>query len=104
MQFTINRDIFLKSLGHAQGIIEKKAKSNEKKSYTKNLLKEGKNKIAQKLGEECFELIIDYLKGSKKRTIEEASELIYHLFVLLYSKKISLNDIKKELTNRHHVR
>ena len=42
--------------------------------------------------------------ATKKRTIEEAADLIYHLFVLLYSKKISLNDIKKELTNRHHVR
>ena len=64
----------------------------------------GKNKIAKKLGEESTELLIDYLNGSKKRTLEEASDLIYHLFVLLYSKKISLNDIKKELTNRHHVR
>ena len=64
----------------------------------------GKKKIAKKVGEESTELLIDYLNGTKKRTIEEASDLIYHLFVLLYSKKISLNDIKKELTNRHHVR
>ena len=68
------------------------------------LLKSRKKKIAKKVGEESVELLIDYLYGTKKRTIEEASDLIYHLFVLLYSKKISLNDIKKELTNRHHVR
>ena len=49
--------------------IEKKAKSKDTKSYTKQLLKLGKNKIAQKLGEESSELIIDYLNGSKKRTI-----------------------------------
>ena len=84
--------------------IEKKAKSKDVKSYTKLLLKKGKNKIAQKVGEESSELIIDYLKGSKKRTIEEASDLIYHLFVLLYSKKINLNDIKKELKKRQNVR
>ena len=84
--------------------IQKKAKSKEKKSYTKTLLKSGKNKIAQKVGEESSELIIDYLNGSKKRTIEEASDLIYHLFVLLYSKKIKLEDIKKELKSRHNVR
>lgn len=84
--------------------IEKKAKSKDKKSYTKQLLKLGKNKIAQKLGEESSELIIDYLNGSKKRTVEEASDLIYHLFVLLYSKKINLTDIKKELIKRRNVR
>ena len=83
--------------------IEKKATSNDKKSYTKKLLKLGKNKIAQKVGEESSELIIDCLNGSKKRTIEEASDLIYHLFVLLYSKKINLNDIKKELRKRENV-
>ena len=62
------------------------------------------NKIAQKVSEESSELIIDYLNGSKKRTIEEASDLIYHLFVLLHSKKIKLEDIKKELKSRHNVR
>ena len=76
----------------------------QKKSYTKNLLKEGKNKIAQKVGEESFELIADYLNGSKQRTIEEAADLIYHLLVMLYSKKINLNDIKRELNKRKNVR
>jgi phosphoribosyl-ATP pyrophosphohydrolase/phosphoribosyl-AMP cyclohydrolase len=85
-------------------IINKKAKSKDKKSYTKLLFNSGKNKIAQKVGEESSELIIDYLVGSKKRTIEEASDLIYHLFVLLNSKKIKLKDIKKELVKRHNVR
>ena len=84
--------------------IQKKDKSKEKKSYTRVLLKSGKNKIAQKVSEESSELIIDYLNGSKKRTIEEASDLIYHLFVLLHSKKIKLEDIKKELKSRHNVR
>ena len=84
--------------------IQKKDKSKEKKSYTKALLKSGKNKIAQKVSEESSELIIDYLNGSKKRTIEEASDLIYHLFVLLHSKNIKLEDIKKELISRRNVR
>ena len=73
-------------------------------SYTKSLLKAGKNKIAQKIAEESSELLIDYLAGSKKRTIEEASDLIYHLLVLLYSKKIDIEDIKKELVRRKNVR
>ena len=85
-------------------IIEDRKKSKSKKSYTLSLFKEGEKKIAQKFGEESSELIIDYLKGSKKRTIEEASDVIYHLFVLLSSKKISYSDIEKELTKRNNVR
>ena len=84
--------------------IRSRARSKKKNSYTNLLLKKGKNKIAQKIGEESIELIIDYLNGSKKRTVEEASDLIYHLLVLLYSKKISIKDIKKELTKRKNVR
>ena len=84
--------------------IRSRAKSKKKNSYTNLLLKKGKNKIAQKIGEESTELVIDYLNGSKKRTVEEATDLIYHLLVLLYSKNISIKDIKKELTKRKNVR
>ena len=85
-------------------IIQKRAKGQNNKSYTHSLLKKGKYKIAQKVSEESTELIIDYLNGSKKRTVEEASDLIYHLLVMLYSKKITLIDIKKELEKRKNVR
>tara|TARA_X000000368_G_C22713206_1_gene571975 strand:+ start:49 stop:348 length:300 start_codon:yes stop_codon:yes gene_type:complete len=81
----------------------KKPKTNPKKSYTSQLLKEGEKKIAQKFSEESGELIIDYLKGTKKRTTEEAVDVIYHLFVLLSSKNINYEDIKKELSKRKNV-
>ena len=55
-------------------IIKKRDKEKIKKSYTKQLLRKGSNTIAQKVAEESTELIIDYLDGSKKRTIEEASD------------------------------
>ena len=84
--------------------IEERKKLKLKNSYTSRLLKEGEKKIAQKFGEESAELIIDYLKGTKKRTIEEATDLIYHLFVLLSSKKITYKEIKKELEKRKNVR
>ena len=58
--------------------IESRKTSKLKNSYTKKLFKEGEKKIAQKFGEESFELIIDFLKGSKKRTTEEAVDVIYH--------------------------
>ncbi len=82
-------------------VIESRVKSKDKKSYTNKLLKLGSKKIAQKFGEESMELIIDYLNGSKKRTIEEAADVIYHLLVLLKSKKISIKELNKELTKRN---
>ena len=51
-------------------LIESRKASKNKKSYTRKLFKEGEKKIAQKFGEEATELIIDFLKGSKKRTTE----------------------------------
>ena len=84
--------------------IIKRAKTGKNTSYTRKLLNNGSIKIAQKVGEESTELIIDYLKGSKKRTIEEAVDLIYHIFVMLYSKNIKFNDIEKEIIKRKNVR
>ncbi len=84
--------------------IESRKTSKNKNSYTKKLFKEGEKKIAQKFGEESFELIIDFLKGSKKRTTEEAVDVIYHLFVLLSAKKIKFNELKKEILKRKNVR
>tara|TARA_B100001287_G_scaffold274450_1_gene279795 strand:+ start:5206 stop:5478 length:273 start_codon:yes stop_codon:yes gene_type:complete len=81
-------------------IIEERVKSKKKNSYTNKLLKLGSKKIAQKFGEESIELIVDYLSGTKKRTIEEAADVIYHLLILLKSKNISMNDIAIELKKR----
>ena len=85
-------------------IIQDRDKGKDKKSYTKLLIKSGKDMIAKKVAEESSELIIDYLKGSKKRVVEESSDLIYHLLVLLYSRNITLKDIEKELLKRRNVR
>ncbi len=79
-------------------------KSKNKNSYSKKLLNQGPKIISQKVGEESTELIIDYLKGTKKRTVEEAVDLIYHVFVLLRSKKITFKDIEKEINKRKNVR
>ena len=85
-------------------IIESRKTSKNKKSYTIKLFKEGEKRIAQKFGEEATELIVDFLKGSKKRTTEEAIDVIYHLFVLLSAKKIKLSELEKEILKRKNVR
>ena len=84
--------------------IELRGSSKDNKSYTKKLLEGGEKKIAQKFGEESSELIIDFLKGTKKRTTEEAIDVIYHLFVLLLAKKITFKDLEKEILKRKNVR
>ena len=84
--------------------IAERAKTGKNSSYTRKILKSGAKKIAQKVGEESSELIIDFLKGSKKRVTEEAVDLIYHVFVLLYSKEIRYKDIEKEIIKRKNVR
>ena len=84
--------------------IESRKKSSDKNSYTRKLFKNGEKKIAQKFGEESAELIIDFLKGTKKRTNEEAVDVIYHLFVLLNAKKIKYSELEKEILKRKNVR
>tara|TARA_B100001027_G_C16174313_1_gene288483 strand:+ start:304 stop:576 length:273 start_codon:yes stop_codon:yes gene_type:complete len=81
-------------------VIDKRVKNKTKNSYTNKLLSLGPKKIAQKFGEEANELVVDFLKGSKKRTVEEAADVIYHFLVLLKSKKITISELYKELEKR----
>ena len=81
-------------------VIDQRVKNKSKNSYTNKLLKQGSKKIAQKIGEESAELLVDYLNGTKKRIVEETADLIYHIIVLLYSKKITVKKLENELKKR----
>ena len=70
-------------------------------SYTTKLFTKGVNKIAQKVGEEAVETVIEAIDGNNERLVYEASDLIYHLLVLLENQGLSLTDIEEELTRRH---
>jgi phosphoribosyl-ATP pyrophosphohydrolase/phosphoribosyl-AMP cyclohydrolase len=70
-------------------------------SYTTSLFKKGVNRMAQKVGEEAVETVIEATNGTDDGFIYEASDLIYHLIVLLTSKGFSLDDIGRELKKRH---
>lgn len=70
-------------------------------SYTVHLFDKGTNKIAQKVGEEAVETVIEAIDCNDERLIYEASDLIYHLLVLLAHKNMDLSDIEKELYKRH---
>lgn len=72
-------------------------------SYTANLSSRGLDRVAQKLGEEATELIIEAVKGSKnkKRIIEESADLLFHYWVLLANCSVTPDEVFKELEDRH---
>ncbi|MDO9154886.1 MAG: bifunctional phosphoribosyl-AMP cyclohydrolase/phosphoribosyl-ATP diphosphatase HisIE [Paludibacter sp.] len=70
-------------------------------SYTTSLFKSGVNRMAQKVGEEAIETVIEATNGTDDAFLYEASDLVYHLMVLLASKGYSLDDLGRELKKRH---
>lgn len=71
------------------------------KSYTASLFKRGINKIAQKVGEEAVEVVIEAKDDNKDLFMNEAADLLYHLQVLLAAKDVKLQEIVEILRNRH---
>ena len=90
--------LFLKEL---QDFIDKRHQEMPEGSYTTSLFQSGINKIAQKVGEEAVETIIEACNGTKDRLIYEGSDLLYHLIVLLTSKGYRIEDLVNELRERH---
>jgi len=88
-------------IAELQEFIQKRFEDMPEKSYTTSLFKEGVNRMAQKVGEEAIETVIEATNGTDDRLIYEAADLIYHLIVLLTSKGLSMNDIAIELEKRH---
>ena len=72
-----------------------------KDSYTTSLFQAGINRMAQKVGEEAVETVIEATNGTDDRLIYEASDMIYHLIVLLTSKGMRIEDLARELQKRH---
>lgn len=90
--------MFLKEL---QDFIDKRHEEMPEKSYTTSLFKSGVNKMAQKVGEEAVETIIEACNGTDERLIYEGADLLYHLIVLLTSKGYRIEDLARELKERH---
>jgi phosphoribosyl-ATP pyrophosphohydrolase len=70
-------------------------------SYTNQLLEDGIQRIAQKIGEEAVEVIIAAVNQGRQRVIEESADLLYHLLVLLVEMDIDLEEVEAELEHRH---
>ena len=94
------KDDFL-FIQYLQDFIAKRYEEMPDGSYTTKLFKSGVNRMAQKVGEEAVETIIEATNGSDEAFISEASDLLYHLIVLLTSKGYRIEDLARELKKRH---
>ena len=91
----------LNFLSYLQDFIDRRYKEMPQGSYTTSLFKSGVNRMAQKVGEEAVETVIEATNGTDDRLIYEASDLIYHLIVLLTSKGHRIEELASELVKRH---
>ena len=89
-------------LSELQDFIEKRHEEMPEGSYTTSLFRDGLNRMAQKVGEEALELVIEACNGSNERMIYEGSDMLYHLIVLLTSKGLRIEDMAAELRERHN--
>lgn len=89
-------------LTELQDFIEKRHEEMPEGSYTTSLFKDGLNRMAQKVGEEALELVIEACNGTDERLIYEGSDMLYHLIVLLTSKGLRIEDMAAELRERHN--
>ena len=93
-----NSSFSLEKLG---GIIADRKNNPSAASYTSSLFAKGINKIAQKVGEEAVELVIESKDDNKEKFLDEAADLLYHYLVLLQAKNYNLEDVVNVLAQRH---
>jgi phosphoribosyl-AMP cyclohydrolase / phosphoribosyl-ATP pyrophosphohydrolase len=89
------------NLGSLEAIIQDRKANPQKTSYTTKLLESGINKVAQKVGEEAVELVIEAKDNNKELFLNEAADLMYHYLVLLTAKGYSLEQVLAVLKSRH---
>ena len=90
----------MKELDALYETIKDRKENKEEGSYTTYLFEKGLEKILKKVGEECTEVVIAALTQTKQDQINEISDLLYHLTVLMVEKGISMDDVNAELTRR----
>ncbi|MEM1000884.1 MAG: bifunctional phosphoribosyl-AMP cyclohydrolase/phosphoribosyl-ATP diphosphatase HisIE [Bacteroidota bacterium] len=82
-------------------VVQERSQASPEESYTARLFAKGINKIAQKVGEEAVETVIDAIADNRDRLTEESADLLYHLLVLLHYRKLSLAEVEAVLRKRH---
>lgn len=90
--------LFLHAL---QELIKTRKQPGFDKSYTSSLMKKGTNKVAQKVGEEAVEVVIEAMAGNNDLLKEEAADLLYHLLILLEVRDVDLGEVIDVLRTRN---
>ena len=88
-------------LHELQAVIQSRKDSPSDSSYTASLFAKGTKKIAQKVGEEATEVVLEAMDNKKDLLIEESSDLLYHFLVLLADQGLRLEDVEAKLMERH---
>ncbi len=88
-------------LNYLQSVIKNRKENPSEKSYTTSLFNKGINKIAQKVGEEAVEIVIEAKDNDKNLFLGEASDLLFHFLVLLEAKDYTLDEVIEVLQKRH---
>jgi phosphoribosyl-ATP pyrophosphohydrolase/phosphoribosyl-AMP cyclohydrolase len=88
-------------LYYLEDIIDLRKRSEDEKSYVRQLFNQGINKIAQKVGEEAVELVIEAKDNNEKLFLDEAADLLFHYLVLLNAKGYNLQTVVNVLQRRH---
>lgn len=86
---------------HLQSVVQQRHRDMPEGSYTTKLFIKGVKKIAQKVGEEAVESVVEAVDGNRDRFIYEASDMIYHLLVLMEQMGCTIEDLERELALRH---
>jgi phosphoribosyl-ATP pyrophosphohydrolase/phosphoribosyl-AMP cyclohydrolase len=88
-------------IAELEAIIAQRKAANDQNSYVASLFREGINKIAQKVGEEAVETVIEAKDNNDQLFLEESADLLFHYLVLLQAKGFKLNDIARTLSSRN---
>lgn len=97
--FNHDRPFSIESL---EETIQESVNSKNANSYTNYLLNEGIEKITKKYGEESFEVVIAAMKGDQHELKNEVADVLYHLFVLLHDRNVTIQEVLDVLKERHH--
>lgn len=84
-----------------QDFIDRRREELPEGSYTTSLFRDGLHRMAQKVGEEALEAVIEAVGGTDERLLYETSDMLYHLIVLLSSRHLRIEDVVSELRQRH---
>jgi phosphoribosyl-ATP pyrophosphohydrolase len=91
------------TLDRLEAVIAERRAASSDSSYVASLFAKGREKIAQKVGEEATETVIAALSGDPAKLTSEAADLLFHLLVLLVEGNVSVNDVLAELDRRDGI-